>query len=393
MRPGWSGRCGRRAPAPALTYRIDPAYFEQRGLLYLSVDELTRLRDRLYDYQEFIESYAAHPTLARLLEALNQQIANAMALGFLDLGLGGGTGGGPAIPESLIDQVSARLDGATTYVSPWAAAFSLGRFDEPDAGYFFSADRRMLFLFVRQERDAGNFAENRGTIEAIRGTIARLQREYPGRPGGRDGGAGHLERRDGHGLRRQQAGHAPGLRRHRCSSWRPSGAWSSPSSCWRPGREPGLVDGNHHPRRRPPQHLLGDVHLHRGGYRHRLRHLLPLPLRGGARRAASQAEALRRAAERAGPGMLLGALTAAGAFFVLMLTKFRGIAEFGFVSGTAILLAFLSMLTLFPRCWPWWIAGRSPAAPGVPAAGEMWSRRWLERIVQYRKTILALTAS
>ena len=77
--------------APVITYRIDPAYFEQRGLLYLSVDELTRLRDRLFDYQEFIESYAAHPTLTRLLEALNQQIANAMALGFLDLGLGGGS--------------------------------------------------------------------------------------------------------------------------------------------------------------------------------------------------------------------------------------------------------------------------------------------------------------
>ena len=86
-------------PPSRITYRIDRAYFDQRGLLYLPVDELTALRDRLFDYQEFIEGYAAHPTLPRLLEGLNQQIANAMALGFFDLGLGGGRADGPALPR------------------------------------------------------------------------------------------------------------------------------------------------------------------------------------------------------------------------------------------------------------------------------------------------------
>ncbi len=46
--------------------------------------------------------------------------------------------------------------------------------------------------------------------------------------------------------------------------------------------------------------------------------------------------ALERTAERAGPGMLLGALTAAGAFLVLVLTDFQGIREFGVVSAIAI---------------------------------------------------------
>ena len=40
-------------------------------------------------------------------------------------------------------------------------------------------------------------------------------------------------------------------------------------------------------------------------------------------------EALERTAARTGPGMLIGALTAAGTFFVLMLTDFRGIQELG----------------------------------------------------------------
>ena len=40
--------------------------------------------------------------------------------------------------------------------------------------------------------------------------------------------------------------------------------------------------------------------------------------------------------------MLLGALTAAGTFFVLMLTDFRGIQELGFIAGSAILLAWVA---------------------------------------------------
>src|SRR5215510_10014291 len=38
--------------ATGITYRVDPAYFEGRALLYLSRDDLVKLRDRLFDYQE-----------------------------------------------------------------------------------------------------------------------------------------------------------------------------------------------------------------------------------------------------------------------------------------------------------------------------------------------------
>jgi hopanoid biosynthesis associated RND transporter like protein HpnN len=59
-------------------------------------------------------------------------------------------------------------------------------------------------------------------------------------------------------------------------------------------------------------------------------------------------EALELTAARTGPGMLIGALTAGGTFYVLMLTDFRGIQELGFIAGTAILMAWLGMMTLFP---------------------------------------------
>src|SRR2546428_621854 len=59
-------------------------------------------------------------------------------------------------------------------------------------------------------------------------------------------------------------------------------------------------------------------------------------------------DAVAVAAERSGPGIVLGALSGAVTFYVLMLTDFRGIREFGFVAGTALLIALLAMLTLFP---------------------------------------------
>ena len=153
------------------------------------VDELITLRDRMFDYQEFIESYAARPTLPRLLAGLNQQIANSMALGFFDVGLRS-SGGATDLRflESVIDQISARLDGQATYTSPWATAFSVGRFDDPDAGYFFSADRKWLFLFVQQRREEGNFTDSRSTIEAIRRPWSRSGPNSPDVEAGVTGG-------------------------------------------------------------------------------------------------------------------------------------------------------------------------------------------------------------
>src|SRR5262249_45297848 len=100
------------------------------------------------------------------------------------------------------------------------------------------------------------------------------------------------------------------------------------------------------------------------------------------------AEAMRRTADRTGPGMLLGALTAAGAFFVLVLTDFQGIREFGFVSGVSILLAFLSMLTLFPALLV--LADRRRGGFVLPHCSEA---RWLVRLVRYRGTILIVAGA
>src|SRR4029453_12912938 len=94
------------------------------------------------------------------------------------------------------------------------------------------------------------------------------------------------------------------------------------------------------------------------------------------RRFGTLPDAVRKAGERAGPGMLLGALTAAGAFVVLMLTDFQGIREFGFVSATAIMVAFLSMITVLPALLT--LLGRyRPSAAPAPASATVDEATWL----------------
>ena len=379
-------------PPSRITYRIDRAYFDQRGLLYLPVDELTVLRDRLFDYQEFIEGYAAQPTLPRLLEGLNQQIANAMALGFFDLGLGGGGQTDLRFLESTIDQISARLAGSSAYTSPWATAFSVGRLDDPDAGYFFSADRHWLFLFVRQRREEGNFSESRGTIEAIRRAIRRLQPEFPGVRAGVTGGPAISNDEMATAFDDSKVAT---LLAFAFTMLLLIGAFRRVvkpvlmvvtlvvSLAWSMGLIT-LVIGHLSIFSVMFISIVVGIGIDYGVY-------LLYRYREELARESSPTGALRQTAERAGPGMLLGALTATGAFFVLMLTDFQGIREFGFVAGSAVLMAFLSMVTLFPALLAL-VDRRRAAIAAAPGSGEGVARAmWLERITAYRKTIMALT--
>jgi hopanoid biosynthesis associated RND transporter like protein HpnN len=104
-------------------------------------------------------------------------------------------------------------------------------------------------------------------------------------------------------------------------------------------------------------------------------------------------EALELTAARTGPGMLIGALTAGGTFYVLMLTDFRGIQELGFIAGTAILMAWLGMITLFPALLM--LVDRHHAerprnqAPRAHAIERM-HVPVLDRITSYPKTVLTV---
>ena len=170
--------------AGRVAYRIDPDLFKGQALLYLSSERLTALRDAVLSHREFIEQYAARPTLPGLFDGIGGEIARRMASGFVDLGLdsdGDAPGGGrfdSGVVDTLLGVVVEGLDGTAEPVSPWTRVFTPGG-DETRSGYFTSADDRLLFILVEPRRDASNFTDNEHFIEAIRGAIAGLRGEFP----------------------------------------------------------------------------------------------------------------------------------------------------------------------------------------------------------------------
>ncbi|MEX0994423.1 MAG: MMPL family transporter, partial [Balneolaceae bacterium] len=59
-------------------------------------------------------------------------------------------------------------------------------------------------------------------------------------------------------------------------------------------------------------------------------------------------EALIHSYERTGAAIMVSALTTAAALYVLIIADFRGFSEFGFISGTGIVLALFCMLFVLP---------------------------------------------
>ncbi len=79
---------------------------------------------------------------------------------------------------------------------------------------------------------------------------------------------------------------------------------------------------------------------------------------------------------------------------MLVLTTFQGIREFGVVSGIAVFLAFLAMITLFPALLALVDQRASGRTLGpAPRSGTPPAAYWLERVVAYRKTILVSAAA
>ena len=340
----------RNAPLKSLSYRIDPKQFEGRALLYLSKEKLATVRDKVFDYQEFMEAFAARPTLEQLVEGLATQIANAFASGFLDLGLEdkSKTAGDLRFIEDLVAQVSGRLEHPLPYRSPWGGLFTVEG-DEASAGYFLSDDQRLLFILAEPETERGTFTGDRRAIESIRDVIAALNKEFPGVSVGVTG--------------------KPALATDEMTA---AFEDSEKATLLAFALTLGLLIVAFARAGKPIVMLIvlalslswsiGAATLFVGhlslfsvmfisivigigidyGIYFLFRYEEELFLGRGLR------EALQVTAGRSGPGILLGAVTAAGTFYVLMLTDFRGLQELGFIAGTAILFAWLSMVTVFP---------------------------------------------
>ncbi|OGW50664.1 MAG: hypothetical protein A2Z50_04355, partial [Nitrospirae bacterium RBG_19FT_COMBO_42_15] len=90
-----------------------------------------------------------------------------------------------------------------------------------------------------------------------------------------------------------------------------------------------------------------------------------------------------------GKGIFTGAATTATAFYLLMLTDFRGLSELGFMCGTGILSSMLTMYLVLPSIMIWRAkSSKKPVVKGRlnPFGLDIAARH----IVRYPKTILAI---
>jgi hopanoid biosynthesis associated RND transporter like protein HpnN len=334
---------------PRVTYRVDPQRFEGRQLLYLPTEQLKEVRDRIFDYQEFMESFAGDPSLARLVEGANAGMASAFVSNLFDLGLEKAGGENTKFLQLVLEQISGRLERPTPYRSPWGTLFSLGE-HPPEAGYFLSDDKSLLFALVETPKaDKGSFMGDRRAIEVIRGVLANLKSDFPNVQAGVTGGPALSNDEMTAAFEDSSVAtvlaFALTLLVMLLAFWRVGKpllmlAVLAVTLAWSMGIIT-LTVGHLTIFSVMFISIVIGIGIDYGIYflfRYEEEIFLGRNLR----------EALELTAARTGPGMLIGALTAGGTFYVLMLTDFRGIQELGFIAGTAILMAWLGMMTLFP---------------------------------------------
>lgn len=379
-----------------VAYRIDPKQFEGRALLYLSPERLAEIRDRIFDYQDFLESFAARPTLDRLVEGVANQLAVAFVGGFLDLGLEDSRNAlDLRFVGDLVAQIAARVDGPAPYRSPWGGLVSVGGEEAgAGAGYFLSDDQRLLFILAEPAPDESDFAADREAIEGIRTVIARLAPQFPDVRVGVTGNPALSSDEMVTAFRDAQratvvaftlalglllvafrrVGHPMVMLTVLALSL----GWSLGAATLFVGHL-SLFSVMFIP-------IVIGIGIDYGIY---------FAFRYDEERARGRRvpRALEVSAARAGPGMLLAATTAAGAFYVLLLTDFRGLQELGFVAGTAILLAWVAMITMFPAALA--LVDRRPLRrppPGIargPAASQV-EVPILGRVLAFPRTVLVL---
>jgi uncharacterized protein len=382
----------RQVPLKRIAYRIDPKQFEGRALLYLSPERLAEIRDKIYDNQELMEAFATRPTLDTLVHGISTQVASGFASGFLDLGLFESKGAVDlGFIQDLTAQISERLDRPTPYRSPFSALFSVSDRDEASAGYFLSEDQRLLFILVEPVSKAGSFTEDREAIEGIRGAIAALRSDFPTVQVGVTGKPALSNDEMTAAFRDSERAtllaFALVLALLLLAFMRVGKPFLllvllAVSLGWSIGAAT-LVVGHLSLFSVMFIPIVIGIGIDYAVY-FLFRYEEELFLGRGVR------EAIAITAGRSGPGVLVAALTAAGSFYVLTLTDFRGLQEFGFIAGTAILFAWVAMMVVLPAALV--LVDRRRAAPAIPAAMRLESIHvpFVDRITRHGGTVLAI---
>ncbi|PYM28367.1 MAG: hypothetical protein DMD78_00430 [Candidatus Rokuibacteriota bacterium] len=379
-----------------LAYRVAPEDFAGRALLYLPTPALTQLREDVYEHQDFIESFAAEPGLVTLLDGVNRRLAGAFVTHFLDLGLDDGAGAADVrFLTTLLTQMRDAITRPGVSATPWGSMLPLADGEE-DTGYFLSDDKRLLYLLADPVGGSGGFTNDGAALDEIRLQITRLRAEFPGVEAGVTGGpalatdgmrAAFADSRLATGLAFALTLGLLLLAFRRLRDPVVMLAVLALSLTWSLGLVT-LTVGHLTVFSVMFISIVIGLGIDYGIY-------VLFRFDEERRRGAGAGEALERTAARSGPGILLGALTGTATFYVLLVTDFHGVQELGFIAGTALLAAFVAMLTVFPALLALLHGGRDGAPGSAPKAvsAAAVTVPFVERLTRHPVAVLALAGA
>jgi len=334
-------------------------FFDRNGLLFLSVEELQDLTDRLAWAQPFLAELAREPTLPRLLELLETSLSETTGNAFserdwietLDL-----------VARGLANPDAGR-SGSVAWEN-WA-------FDDDLA-----ASRNLRLVFAEPKRDFSQLQSSRAAVERIRALAARFQLD------------------PAHGVRLRITGDLA-LAAEELQLLRREAGWLGIASfawvtivlmvglgsvrlaiatlitlaaglAWAAGLAALTVGSLNLLSVSFAVLFIGlgiDFGIH-----------FALHALACLRRGADPDTSLREAASQVGPSLTVCAATTAVGFFAFLPTGYRGIAELGWIAGLGIFVSLLATLTLFPALvHRIGFSGR----PGPDRRSELAVPRWL----------------
>jgi hopanoid biosynthesis associated RND transporter like protein HpnN len=347
-----AGRWAHDPKIERVLYRIDLEPLKDRALWYLAPDQLATLHRELDARQDQLAALAGARSLHDLFGRINQEITTALVgRVFTDFLEDEDPEAKPpdfTLVLTLLRELSAWLDGARTYRSPWAAALAGQASLPPRDGYLWSDDRRLLFILADPQRSATDFNRFATAIKGIRDDIRDLQRAYPGIEVGLTGRA--VIEADEMGAAQRDMTLATVVSVLAVAALfvaffkglvRPAIATLTLALglCWSMGFA-ALTVGH--------LNILTIVFVPMlvGLGDHSIHFIARFEEERAARR--SLAAALRRTFSGTGIGIVAAAGTTACAFAMLVLTGFKGLMELGVISAAGILLSAGATLTLLP---------------------------------------------
>ncbi|MDI9570010.1 MAG: MMPL family transporter [Pseudomonadota bacterium] len=165
-------------------YRLDPEALKPWLLLYIEEKDLRRLAENFTENKRFLEEVSRLPTLENFLAQLNHELSRRVVdelfTGFLEDRRKEREPLDPAFLIRLLEELDRSLTGRGPFRSPWEAMLServAG--DTSREGYFWTADKRCLLVFVTPVHLENDFTGSKRSLAALRKAVADIRADFP----------------------------------------------------------------------------------------------------------------------------------------------------------------------------------------------------------------------